>query len=56
MEEQVVRREMDDFETHDVQPCRMCLGDREIYYMNHNSEFWEAVSHKKLDDAGVKKY
>ena len=51
MEDQAAHREMDDFEINVVQPCRMYLRDGEIDYMDHNGEFWDEVSRKKLDDA-----
>lgn len=54
MEDQAARGEVDDFEIDDVQPCRMCLGDGEMHYMDHSGELWDEVSHKKLDDAGVR--
>ena len=45
---------MDAFEVEDVRPCRMHTGDGGIHYMDHNGEFWDEVSHKKLDDEGVR--
>ena len=31
----------------------MHTGEEEIDYMDHNRDFWDEVSHKKLDDEGV---
>ena len=31
----------------------MHFGDGGIHYMDRNGEFWDEVSHKKLDDEGV---
>ena len=50
-EDQAVRREMDDFEINDVQPCRLRPGVGEIDYMDHNVGFLDEVLHKKLNDA-----
>ena len=53
MEDQVARREMDDFKISEIQTCRMYIGGGEHDYMDHNGELWDEVSHKKLDDAEV---
>ena len=52
--EQGARREMDAFESEDVKLFGMHAGGGGIFYMDHNSEFWDEVSHKKLGNEGVK--
>ena len=42
-------------EIDNIHTCRMHIIGGEIYHMDQNGEFWNEVSHKKLDDTGLRK-
>ena len=45
---------MDVSEINEIKPFRVHAGCVEIEYMDHKGEFWDEVSHKKLDGEGVR--
>ena len=54
MQEQLEVREYDWGETtNSIQPRRIYLSEEEIYYVDHQGNFWDEMSGKKLNSEEV---
>ena len=52
--EQIPRREMDVLDIVEDKHFRVEMSEKEINHVDHNGEFWDEISHKKLDEEGVR--